>query len=184
VNGDRHFARDITFLVRAICQTADQNTIIVAAAGNDSVAGQRMPPRYPAKFDDVVGVGALDSTMNQVAQPPAASYSNQSDAPLMRGVMTFGGDGSAAALATPKQIKGVYTADTFPNGDPNDDHYANWSGTSFATPIISGRLAQLCVENANTALNPYLPLDAFNALLASSTRRTPQGEEVIEVTIR
>jgi hypothetical protein len=45
----------------------------------------------------------------------------------------------------PDAVRGVYIAPTFPGGEPNFNGWADWSGTSFATPVISalGRNCQL-----------------------------------------
>lgn len=106
---------------------------IVAAAGNDSDdAG------YPAAFNSVVGVAALDRT----GEP--APYTNKADSHLgdprltYAGVATFGGRDSSGADG----MIGIYTAPSYPDGTLNTSGWAYWSGTSFAAPVISALIAR------------------------------------------
>jgi hypothetical protein len=113
------------------------NCLVVAAAGNDSRTGDpRMEPRLPARFDTVLGVAATagDSTL-------PASYSNLGD-DLVLGdhVATFGG-GVTDGLAPQDGVIGVYSGEFPANGrhaPANETGWAYWSGTSFATAIVSG----------------------------------------------
>src|SRR5262249_10904484 len=122
------------------------NCLVVAAAGNDSHQGDpRLDPRLPARFDSVLGVAATVG-----GDPPeAAPYSNLGD-DLVLGdhVSTFGGDPSG--LEPRNGVIGVYSGE-FPAPEPtgkkkkkkaqapeNETGWAYWSGTSFATGIISG----------------------------------------------
>ena len=98
--------------------------LVVAAAGNDKTDD----PFYPAAFPWVVGVGALDERGN------VADYSN------------FGpwvdvwARGSNLVNAFPE---GRYTCYEPPNTGQvrNFKFLARWSGTSFATPIVTGAIA-------------------------------------------
>lgn len=179
--------------------------VIVGAAGNDSdirqcipehhpqamiVSTQRMLPRFPAAFPEVLSVGAVDRTGN------AAAYSNYPVAPgstQNEGIATYGGgipvpvfpqseaptnpapaDGSAfnpAYMTDVDRTKldalvGVFTSPNYPALSvddvpseykaPNDHAWAYWSGTSFATPIISGVAARLLEALAASNLPPRL----------------------------
>lgn len=138
---------------------AQAGVVAVAAAGNDAVKQPgkpgripRPPARFPAAFDSVIGVGAL-------GRPPyprparKATYSNLADRPNGAGYVTLGGeDGEELGML------GVFTGgfpgymDAFPADphqvraervryDPNDTGWAWWAGTSFATPVVAGILA-------------------------------------------
>ncbi len=149
---------------------AAQGVVFVASAGNDSDprdtsmtmasdpgVGAHMGPRFPASFEDVIAVGALDKAGNPT------QYSNY---PGDDGVSTYGGDIPSPIAGDPKSpppdcltranvtdaIIGVYTALSYPALSatdckpdypiPNANAWAYWSGTSFATPIISAVAAR------------------------------------------
>ena len=185
------------------------DVIVIAAAGNDTDTDsnpQRAPARLPAAYDKVIGVGALPKGFPQEnGKYKAASYSNLADNPPDTGYMTLGGEPDKG-----KGILGLYTSE-FPDytgagGKPpkapeeatrdhisykpnkeKDEGNAEWAGTSFAAPIITGLVANWCsqtpsmraddpseqtitVENVRLALNRM-----------SQTRRTAANERVILV---
>jgi hypothetical protein len=112
---------------------------VIAAAGNDWDPGDNGRPRarYPAAFDKVLGVGALPTgkAVTETGRQKVSSYSNISDRPGEVGVVTLGGEEGPK-----KGVLGVYLGE-FPNGNPNNNNWAWWAGTSFATPIVSGAIA-------------------------------------------
>jgi len=156
--------------------------VIAASAGNDSGHRMCVPPRmydlpdimetrYPAAFPEVISVGAVDSN------GAAALYSNYpAVAPRHNGVSTYGGGvptpvfpncppGSSECQTTATDIDapyGVYTASEYPALSiddhpltypaPNPNAWAFWSGTSFATPIISAVAARVLEK-----ISPGLP---------------------------
>jgi subtilisin family serine protease len=93
----------------AVKRTQARGAIIVAAVGND---GPAAPPRFPAAYDGVVGVTAVDSR---------------------DGVYRRAGRGQHVDLAAP----GVDVAVAVPGAG-----YAVKSGTSFAAPHVAAALAQ------------------------------------------
>jgi hypothetical protein len=123
------------------------NCLVVAAAGNDSVfrGATRVPrwdPRVPARYDDVLGVAA-DTV--QPALP--ASYSNRGELPsdpVRDAVATLGGNLAPDGVSPMGGVIGVYASKQFPSlppskvAEPNETGWAEWSGTSFATPIMAG----------------------------------------------
>ncbi len=126
--------------------------LVVAAAGNDSAEARKQgrkprPPRAPARYETTIGVTSLNS------RHEAAQYANAgSIAPLDAGIATFGGDsyGFMDANELPDAVRGVYIAPTFPGGEQNTNGWGDWSGTSFATPIISALGAHLISQGWST----------------------------------
>jgi Subtilase family len=126
--------------------------IIIAAAGNDSYASTNpLEMRYPAKYDNVIGVAAVDK--NGVR----SCYSNKGDVAAPGG--TGGPDPITSEPCVPR-------ADTWNQGMdcPGDmknckygvislietrygPRYVLWSGTSFAAPLVSGMAALAYEEN-------------------------------------
>lgn len=164
--------KSVRVTLEALMKTmTDQGVDFVASAGNDSDSrdtsmsmasdngvGAHLGPRFPASFKDVIAVGALDKFGNPT------QYSNY---PGVDGVSTYGGDIPKAIPGDPKAtppdcltraevtdaIIGVYTALSYPSLSatdcepdypiPNPNAWAYWSGTSFATPIISALAARI-----------------------------------------
>lgn len=160
--------------------------LIVAAAGNDSALANKQgkrprPPRAPARFSTTMSVTAVNS------QYEAAQYANAACvAPLDAGVATFGGDsyGFVGPDSLPDAVRGVYIAPVFPGGDPNTNGWADWSGTSFATPVISALGAHLLAQGWSTP-------NALTRIAAGRERRTdklfgsaPERPELLANVIR
>jgi hypothetical protein len=131
------------------------NCLLVAAAGNDSHAGElRLDPRLPARFQSVLGVAATrgDGT--------PASYSNVGDE-QRRGdhVATFGGDRDAGQVPDDGVVS-VYAGDFPPTNQDttpvNETGWAAWSGTSFSTAIISGVAANVWARNPKARASDIL----------------------------
>jgi hypothetical protein len=121
------------------------NVLIVSAAGNDSFLvnkqGQKpRPPRVPACYETTLSVASVNSVYAPSIFANAARMP-----PLNAGGATFGGDsdGLVDTNGLPEAVRGVYIAPTFPSGEQNVSGWADWSGSSFATAIISGLGAHL-----------------------------------------
>ncbi len=113
--------------------------LVVAAAGNDSTPLSKKgqlprPPRVPACYDTTVSVTAVNSYFQPSQFANAANLTFGST-----GVATFGGDSLALMDVNnmPDAVRGIYISPTFPLGEQNTTGWADWSGTSFAAPIIS-----------------------------------------------
>lgn len=122
---------------------------VIAAAGNDWQPEDKGRPqaRYPAAFEKVLGVGALPKEVvrTQNGKRKASSYSNIADIPGRVGVATLGGEPGKE-----RGVLGVYLGKFPPeqsaapintSGLDNENDWAWWAGTSFATPIVTGAVA-------------------------------------------
>ncbi|HUN10334.1 MAG TPA: S8 family serine peptidase [Aggregatilineales bacterium] len=130
--------------VAASSDTRFNGVNIVAAAGNDSVP--LLPPvraRFPAAFDSVMGVGAINPDGTR------APYSNEPDNPTTAGAVAYGGEANPTAdgwVATDTGgLIGVYLGE-FPTPGgmvPSVNGWGAWAGTSFAAPRVAAALAIL-----------------------------------------
>ncbi len=127
----------------------DAGVLLVAAAGNDAFFYKRhTDPRLPAAYDNVLCVVATD------CNGKIANYANHANVPsTANAVATYGGQGvlrGDIAVVPPGDprdgVVGVYTHhsfDTLDGPQPNNSGWAYWSGSSFATPMVSGMAANL-----------------------------------------
>lgn len=150
--------------------------------------------RYPAAFASVVGVGALPRNSRSPQNIHRAStYSNLGDKPTGDGIMTLGGEEGEK-----KGVLGLYLSEKFPKRSnatnknemtlierrPNqneDNHWAWWAGTSFATPILTGTIAAVL----STMPTPVNTQEAVRALYNNNVimqAQTEANEDVMEVT--
>lgn len=159
---DWEILSDRIFSLEKTVDEADRlGAVIVAAAGNDSydTTEPAKEMRYPAKYQNVIGVAATNIDGN------ISCYSNKGD------VAAPGGDGGEVTLKNPDGTtrtipcgprSNSWTDSPGPNGGPlcnaNDpancsfilvslaqtDHgqqYIYWAGSSFAAPLVSGMAA-------------------------------------------
>ncbi len=126
-------------LYAAVADAQAAGILAVAAAGNDNV-NIDIQPRYPAAFalDNVITVAAIDSNGNR------ASFSN------------YGA--TSVDIAAP----GVSILSTFPTSS-----YSSLSGTSMATPLISGVVALV-----KSRYPSWSAAELKSALLRPETRKS------------
>ncbi|WP_148615252.1 S8 family peptidase [Nocardioides rubriscoriae] len=133
--------------------------LVVAAAGNDSTTR----PFWPAAYDWAVGVGALDPDGQ---------------------VCDFSNTGSwVDVYALGRDLVNAYPAGTYTCQEPPHvgtvRHFkglAQWSGTSFATPVVSGAIAAHMSATGRTAHESVTDLLAAGRPLAD-----PHGNPITAV---
>lgn len=133
--------------------------LVVAAAGNDSARTPDITttqgvvgPRVPAAFESILGVSSVVEKLEQKGGGAVfrfAPYSNDDDFAGTRddGIAAFGGDIDTKTGVTTDGVIGLYVSPAFPSGAVNTSGWARWSGTSFATPFISGLAACVWAEH-------------------------------------
>ncbi|GAC1402240.1 MAG: hypothetical protein NVS4B12_07730 [Ktedonobacteraceae bacterium] len=141
--------------------------LVVAAAGNDSFPATQQglvprPPRAPARYETTLGVTSVNSSF-----VPSNFANSASIPPFDSGVATFGGDGSGAVdnNALPDAVRGLYISPTFPTGEQNISGWADWSGSSFSTAIMSGLATHLMAQGWSAS-------NIITRLSTNSERRT------------
>jgi serine protease len=106
-------------VVAAAVKYAEENQVLMIAA-----SGNKPYQRYPALYDEVISVGAVDNTMQR------ASYSNYGD---YLDLVAPGGSSRAQILSTGYSTDGGNT-------------YSYMAGTSMAAPHVTGLAALLMAE--------------------------------------
>jgi len=128
-----------------------EGPLVVAAAGNDTSTD----PFWPAAFEWAVSVGALD------ANGRLSDFSNYGE------TVDVYAHGRDLVNAFPTGTYVTYEAQT-PAGQVREftTGLAQWSGTSFSTPIVTGAIAAYMSENDVSAR------EARDALFASAAPKT------------
>jgi subtilisin family serine protease len=158
--------------------------VVVAAAGNESNTPdipRRLGPAYPAAYAEVIAVGAVDS------QGAAAAYSNYPQSLTQPyGIATYGGALLPLDALTNHQdidaVRGLYSSESYapldsqntgslPQPPQPNSHWAYWSGTSFAAPIISAVAARALQLKAGS-IDAHLWANEMQYLLT-----TAQGQQ-------
>ncbi len=185
---------DILIAVRRAVQALVQlGAIITASAGNEgdlreNPTGIRPAALHPAAFANapdliagVIPVGAVDKDGN------VTSYSCY---PGPKGIATYGGEIPAVNPANPPSndpavtisdaMRGIYSAAYYPPlsddppaqeyAAPNDNGWAYWVGTSFATPIISAVAARILEWKARGGPVGDVPAAVLAAAGAAQTQ--------------
>ncbi|MDQ0253475.1 subtilisin [Evansella vedderi] len=124
-------------ILKEFCDLAyDSGILLVAAAGNSgNRGGNNDSVGYPAKYDSVIAVAAVDENNNRAS---------------------FSSTGPAVELSAP----GVRVLSTVPGND-----YASYNGTSMASPHVAGVAALIWAEKpelSNVELRELLRATAIN----------------------
>lgn len=148
------------YLEPALAAAVGAEIALIGAAGN---AG-RPEPTWPGYLEDVVGVGAVDVNGNR------AHFSNHGPA---IDVWARGEDVVNAFGTGPyRPLRGGPTL--------NFDGYAVWSGTSFATPLVTGLVAaRMASDNTKPPVALEAVLDDTVRRLALGVRRDGQGARLV-----
>lgn len=136
-------------------------TLVVAAAGNDS-SDQKF---YPAAYDWVVGVGSVDPDGKR------SDFSNYGE-----WVKVYA-RGRELINAFPVGTYTCHYPENIHNGVPDKrkfDGLARWSGTSFATPLVTGAIA----AHMTATNNLTEPWKAYQELFQAAPTG-PGGERII-----
>lgn len=122
---------------------ADAGIVLVAAAGNES-RNLNTHPFYPACYDQVIGVGATD------------------DADVITDFSNFGSN--CVDVAAPGEfIYNTYYYDDTGTYTALNDEYGYMSGTSMATPVVSG------IAGLVLATNPNLSASEVSDIIIATT---------------
>ena len=126
-------AVDLSPLHHAAGRAEDKGALIVAASGNAAEAGcQASDIVYPAALDTVLAVGAMANDYD------LAEYSISADGVVAPGHVPLG-----------LSPQGWATAKSMPQGAGHED--AEFHGTSFAAPIVSGTSAILAERHPDAS---------------------------------
>lgn len=120
---------DSYLLADAVAYAAEKGAVIVASTGNDAVEGVV----YPAAYDSVIAVGAVDGTGQHVY------FSNR---------------GEEVDLVAP----GVAVDAATPDGGKTD-----FSGTSASAPYVSGAIASLLSQDSSMTVDEAVDILVANA---------------------
>lgn len=125
-------------LEEAVNNAHDAGVLIVASSGNSSGSVQ-----YPAKFANVVAVGAVNANNSKSNY---SSYGPELD------LVAYVGQGGARGSATYQQTYDCFTADSDCYNDPDSTRFTKFSnqysvGTSFASPQVAAAAAIILGNN-------------------------------------
>ena len=119
-----------------------EQVVIVAAAGN--AASRR--PNWPAAFERVIGVAAVTHGIKGLEPAKYSNYGRWVDA-------CAPGEHISTYVSGRLELAGDSTVRVF-------ERFARWYGTSFASPLVAGRIAAAASKNGTT------PQQAAAALLS------------------
>ncbi|MFA5135603.1 MAG: S8 family peptidase, partial [Patescibacteria group bacterium] len=149
------------FLTQAISEAEAAGVLITAAAGNEGI-NLNVTPRYPACNPNVMGIGGTDQDDNRLILTTGEDVSGGSNY----------GDECVDVSAPASNIFSTVVYDEAHN--LTSYYRGGWSGTSMATPIVSGAAALLLAEN------PSLSLDQLRSLIIAAVDPINYANETLE----
>jgi Subtilase family len=138
------------------------SVVVVAAAGNNGSS----EPFWPAAFNNVVAVGALDTTQDPPQRAVFSNFGSWVDvyAPGVNVYSTY--------------LDATWKLPTDPNGWPIDG-WATWSGTSFAAPQVAAAIANALQSGGTARQAAYAVLAAAPWVPTVGPGYIPPGPGVI-----
>jgi hypothetical protein len=172
---------DDSVLRQVLASLGKRGVVVVAAAGNDAT----LRPMYPAAFAPHPGGLVTAPDRDEVPLVSVGSLNPDASVALFSnsGAWVVGWDSGAALVSTfPTTFDGgaaasVQIAD--PSGQPrrtiDEDCYRNgfgtWSGTSFAAPVLAGRIARDLLDHADLDdISPKAAVARARAVVDARTR--------------
>ena len=183
---------------QSILALVEQNVVLVGSAGNDSNTPEmpvRIDPRFPAAFPEVISVAAVN------AQQKAAIFSDRANPaalPLIgNGIAIYGGDlatpvastgsvfpGCMTGASNLDALVGVYTANSYPKLSsatdcedtypaPGNNAWAYWSGTSFATGLMSALVTLVVQPGMNLSVGGLSSLQVVATINSNVVSMVP-----------
>jgi hypothetical protein len=165
-------------LADVVASLTERGVLTVAATGNDAlrpdvVPGEPPPPRFPARYDDVLGVAATRRDLKT-----AADYSNRGElaaaawpgdiASVGGNIVPSGAADQPGSTDPADGVLGIFSADRLPGGAANTSGWVRWAGTSFSTPIVAAIAARVWATDPT--------LDAMHLIaLVRSFAQHPHG---------
>lgn len=124
-----------------VIKAIHERVAVVAAAGN----GASDEPVWPAAYPEVISVGALDGSVfeTRAGTPPLAKFSNSGDwvKAYALGVQVLGPFVDFDETRNGRDVYGIRPPQHFQG-------WTTWSGTSFASALVSGQIAQMAIDSA------------------------------------
>jgi hypothetical protein len=135
--------------------------VIVAAVGNDSYGkATREDTRYPAALTRVFKYSRFVAAVGALQTPgPGNNVTSYSNITPANGLRAYGGEYPSASNVG---VISTFSAPTFDDGTKNTAGFAEWSGTSFATPVVVSKIAETCLKSGVN------PIDGFAVLRGTS----------------
>ena len=161
----------------------DDTNDLLAGDADKRTQEPRPEARYPAGFVSAIGVGALPKRAkpdSRTQKYKASSYSNFGDKPAVKGILTLGGEEGKRKGVLGLYISKEYPVKKDPETMPETPHrrelklevrnefeqnaWAWWAGTSFATPIVTGAIAAALASKALDTLEAVEQLYAAHII--------------------